>query len=162
MCDVAASQVFAVLRDGSTVPRFVVYQGSERHCVLCDGCSGWRPPDSGGGTKLDAYHQSCQPHSSSLFPLMFWDFGSFHLVALRRPSGQLLRQRQVDVAASSVPTVAAAANSAIPTLRSHRVSAVAAQFQVNLSIAWQNSVAPPHATPREEVWTEDRVRQKAS
>ena len=35
---------FAVLRDGSTVPCFVMHQGSERHCVRCDGRSGRRTP----------------------------------------------------------------------------------------------------------------------
>ena len=45
------------------------------------------------------------------------------------------------LSASWVPTVAAAANSAIPTLRHHSVAAVAAQFQVNLSVASQTSVA---------------------
>ena len=56
MCDVAASQVFAVLRGRSTVPCFVMHQGSVRTVV-------------------------------------YVDFGSLHLVALRRPSGKLLRQR---------------------------------------------------------------------
>ena len=49
--DVAASQVLAVLRDGSTVPCFVMHQGSERHCVM-DAVAG------------------------ALFPPMFWDFST--------------------------------------------------------------------------------------
>ena len=53
-----------------------------------------------------------QPQSFSLFPLMFWDFGSLYLEALRRHSGQLLRQRH------STP---------VKTLRRQCVSAVAAQ-----------------------------------
>ena len=34
--------------------------------------------------KLEAYHQSRQPNSFSLFPLMFWDFGSLHQGCVRR------------------------------------------------------------------------------
>ena len=94
-----------------------MHQGSER-TVVCDGRSG------SAALKLEAYHQSRQPHSFSLFPLMFWGFGSLYqgvaaswkpsvaaadkslyvqtgsvqvvqgvCCTLRRPSGQLLRQR---------------------------------------------------------------------
>ena len=31
-----------------------------------------------GGLKLEAYHQSRQPHTLSLSPSMFWDFGSLY------------------------------------------------------------------------------------
>ena len=91
MCDVAASQVFAVFRDVSTVPCFVMHQGSERHCVRCDGCSGWRPPDFGAAQN---WTRTTKAASHTPPPLMFWVFGSLNLEALRRPSGQLLRQRQ--------------------------------------------------------------------
>ena len=45
---------------------------------------------------------------------VFWDFGSLYLEASRRPSGQLLWQRQTQ------PTVAAAASPASTTLRRQR------------------------------------------
>ena len=78
------------LRDVSLVPCVVMNQGTERavvHFVMnavagARQTPGWR------------YHQSCQPQSFSLWSSVFWDFGSFYLTALRRRSGQLLRQRQ--------------------------------------------------------------------
>ena len=68
VCDVAASQVFAVLRDGSTVPCFVIHQGSERHCVRCDGCCGCRPPDSGAAQTWTRTTKAAS-HTPSLFSL---------------------------------------------------------------------------------------------
>ena len=62
------SQVFAVLRVGSTVPCFVMHQGSERHCVRCDGCSGWRPPDSGAAQNWTRTTKAAS-HTPSLFSL---------------------------------------------------------------------------------------------
>ena len=61
---------------------------------------------------------------------------------LVRSHGFLSNWCKVFVARCGVllPAVAAAANSAIPTLRCHSVSAVAAQFQVSLCKAWKNSV----------------------
>ena len=48
VCNPGLHQAYSALRDGSTVPCFVIHQGSERTvvCVRCDGCSGWRPPES--------------------------------------------------------------------------------------------------------------------
>ena len=85
-------------RDGPRVFVQTALVGSPRCC----------PARLRGGIKLEAYHQSRQPHSFSLFPLMFWDFGSLYqgvvasfwpavaavafLQTLRRPWCQLLRQ----------------------------------------------------------------------
>ena len=144
-------QVFAVLRDGSTFQCFVMHQGLERTVVYVamDAVAGARRT-SGRHKTGGVPPKPPATISLSLLPSVFWDFGSFYLKALR-----LLRQRKyrcsdrfcpigarclLHVAASLVPTVAATANSAIPTLRRHSVSSVAGQFQVSLWIVWKNSV----------------------
>ena len=75
-----------VRRDGS---------GHRENCgELCDGMLWLAPAGLRGGIKLEAYHQSRQPlpFSLSAAPGLL-GFGSLFRM-LRRPSGQLLRQRQ--------------------------------------------------------------------
>ena len=87
--------------------------GGTRGRVLRDGSDGWRSPvpwgDNTGGrgrAHLSANHPVSVPptgpvhRDGSFFPYIvtgssvFWDFDSLHLEASRRPTGQLLRQRQ--------------------------------------------------------------------
>ena len=96
------------LRDGFPIPCVVMDQGTERavgHFVM-DAVADARRTQ-GRHEKLEAYHQSRQPHSFSLS--VFWDFGSLYLTL----------SLCEDVAAFLVPAVAAAANSASTTLRRH-------------------------------------------
>ena len=86
--------------------------GGTHGCVRRDGSDGWRSPvprgdNTGGRDHLpsSASHRFPVPptgpvhRDGSLFPCIvtgssvFWDFGSLHRKASRRPSGQLLRQR---------------------------------------------------------------------
>ena len=97
------------------------------------GSRGWRPPDSGAAQNLLRDVPLLKPPAtldSLCFLPPLWDF-SYRIrpEALRRPSGQLLRQRHFlsDVAASLMPAVAQAANPLSTMLRRHCVSAVVAQ-----------------------------------
>ena len=60
---------------------------------------------------------------------MFWDFGSLHLKASRRHSGQLLRQRQCETLQTLWPAVAAAA---IRSFQAERLACMIVMVSSNL------------------------------
>ena len=142
--------------------------------VRRDGSDGWRSPvprgDTAGGSSpstSSANHRFPVPPTASVHrdgsfflcivtgSSVFWDFGSLYLVASRRPSGQLLRQRQTqrktlrrpgrrllrqrhqhnDVAASLKPAVAAEAIANARALRRPWPTVAAAVFPRGQDVA---------------------------
>ena len=92
--------------------------------VRRDGSDGWRSNSLSSPADRSVHRDRSFFLYIVTSSIVFWDFGSLYLVASRRPSCRCCGSGNLnkDVAASMLPTVAAAAHSALLTVRRHEAS----------------------------------------
>ena len=159
--------------------------GGIHGCVRRDGSDGWRSPDPGGDStgrarlSTPSANHRFQVKSRRQVPYIvmdlfflcivtgasvFWDFGSLHFKASRRPSGQLLRQRQTQRKTLRRPCRRLLRQRQAQQVRAEAsvvngVSLIDRACADVIHVASKFSVLPPFTRPRDAQKSADRAHR---